>query len=276
MKSLITRTDNTMVPDSGELKIVLETEITRPLPPEKVDIHYPDFTTIIKIFDHFSIDRSFFIDDSLDIYKVLDQSIPLVEELTQKVLNSEINKDEIALFDNAYEYLSEEDIPEKSDVIIVFGSRTSLRPEKAAEIYKMGLSNKILVTGSKPIYDDAPKKSEAEKYYEILIDNGVLDKDILIEDEAISIIDNVRRSLNMLDRLEFDYKKIILINSPYTQRRGFVNFMKASPETVTFYRVNSGTSEPYRKENWYRQENTLKVIINEFVKMRACVVYNSA
>ncbi len=276
MNQPIKRTDNTSVPDSEELRIVLETEITRPLPPEKVDVHYPEFGTVIKIFDHFGVSSELFTDDAFDIFKVVDTSIPLLSELVGNILSKELNKQEIELFDNAYDYLTEEDIPEKSDVIIVFGSKTPFRPEKAAEIYKKGLCRKILVSGSRPIYETNTGRSEAEKYYEILVDNGVSDSDILIEDEAISVIDNVRRSLNMLDRLEFDYKKIILVNSPYTQRRGYVNFLKASPDDVTFFRVNSGCSEPYRKENWYKQENTLKVIINEFIKMRACVVYNSA
>lgn len=275
MDPAITRTDNTLVPDSDELRLVLDAEIKRPLPEEKNDVHYPDFETVINLFEHFGVSADIFIEEA-DIFKVVDKGRVLLDELVSKVLAKDLDEMQITLFDDAYDYLSEEDIPEKSNVILVFGSTTTLRPEKAAELYKKKLSEKILVTGSRPIYGDRKKKSEAERYYEILIDNGVSDSAILIEDEAISMIDNVRRSLDMMDRLELNYEKVILVNSPYSQRRGYVNFIKATPDSVQFYRVNSGTSDPYRKENWYKQGNTLKVVLNEFIKMRACVVYNSA
>lgn len=275
MYSPIKRTDNTEVPDSEELKLILAAEVKRDPPLEKEEVHYPEFKTIISLVSHFGSSTDIFTDDSLDIFKVVDQGRVLVEELVPKVLAKDLNDRDIAVFDSAYDYLSEEDIPEKSDVIIVFGSRSSFRPERAAELYKNKLSRKVLVTGARPIYGD-DHKTEAEKYYDVLMSNGVSDSDILIEDEAISMVDNVRRSLNMLDRIELNYNSLILVNSPYSQRRGWVMFKKLLLDTVKIFRVNSETSEIYKKNNWYKNDKALRIILNEFIKMRANVVYNSA
>jgi hypothetical protein len=76
--------------------------------------------------------------------------------------------------------------------------------------------------------------------------------------------------------MEIGYQSIILVNSSYTQRRGWAIIKKHLPDSVRLYRVNSGTGEQYTRENWYKQENTLRVVLNEFIKMRASVVYNTA
>lgn len=276
MNSPIKRTDNTLVPDSEELKVILEMEVTRSLPPEKEFIHYPNFKTIIALIERFGLPTEVFTDDSLDIYEVVDLGKDLTNRLANKVLKTLLTTEDIELFNNAYDYLSEEDIPEKSDLILVFGAKTPLRAKKAAEIYHKGLSNKILVSGSRPVYAKGDEELEADIYERILIAEGVKPKDIIKEDKAISLVDNVRRSLNLLDEIRFNYESLIVVNSPYTQRRGWVLLKKLLPDSLQISRVNCETGEPFKKENWFKQENTLKSILTEFIKMKASVAYNSA
>ncbi|MDX2776606.1 YdcF family protein [Streptomyces caniscabiei] len=119
-------------------------------------------------------------------------------------------------------------------------------------------------------------KPEAKRYKDILIALGVPAQAVITEDKSITIPDNVRHSLTLLKERQIHFDSITIVNSPYAQRRGWAILKKRLPQHVKVYRVNSDCADIYKKENWYKQEETLRVVLNEFVKMRASVVYNTA
>jgi len=216
MKKDIKRTDNKILPDTTELSKILKTEAEREVPVGKKGIHYPVFDTVIKLFSHYGLPTQIFTDDSLDIYQVHIKGRMLLDEIIAKILKKPMSDNEITLFNQAYDYLAEEDNPKKSDIIFVFGAKTPLRAEKAAELYHCGLGKRIMVSGGHPIYNQSRLPSEAKFYKEVLIKQEVPEDKIIVENKAITVPDNVYRSLNLLDKMGLDYKTIILINSPYT------------------------------------------------------------
>jgi uncharacterized SAM-binding protein YcdF (DUF218 family) len=269
------RKNNITLPETQELSEILSAEARRDPSTGKATIHYPKFDTIIALLKHYNISHELFTDDKLNVYQVIEQGKDFLDILVKKIL-SDRNPD-ISVFDTAYDYLSEEDEPKSSDIIIVFGAKTPLRAEKAVQLYKEGLSKTILISGGNPYYNlDKTKTSEAERYADIMQNLGVPADHILLEKQAITLPDNVWRSLNYFEENKIMPKSIILVNSPYSQRRGWAIFRKHTPDSVRLYRVNSETGEIYKKENWYKQEDTIRTILNEFVKLRASVVYNTA
>jgi uncharacterized SAM-binding protein YcdF (DUF218 family) len=179
------------------------------------------------------------------------------------------------LFDSAYEYLSEEDNLQASDFIFVFGAKTPLRAEKAAELYKKGLGENVVVSGGSPFYQP-DEEVGADRYRRILVENGVPQGQIISENRSITMPDNVRSSLNLLDNYGINPRSMILVNSPYAQRRGWSIMKKYLPGSVSLYRVNSDVDQELSKDQWYKQEKSLRVVLNEFIKMRAGVVSNTA
>ncbi len=273
----IKRTDNTLLPDSAELTKVLETEVDRPVPTNKIGVHYPEFTTVIDLFTHFGLDTGVFTDDSINIHQAVTIGRELLDKAVILMVETPPTQNSLRLFDAAYDYLAEEDDPKPSDIIFTFGAKTPLRAEKAVELYQEGLGRLVMASGGNPIYNsETDSQPEALRYRDIYIKGGVPEDTIILEDKAITVPDNVRRSLNLLDQLQVGFNSLILVNSPYSQRRGWAIFKKHLPDEIKLYRVNSSTGEPFQKENWYKQENTLRVVLNEFLKMRASVVYNTA
>jgi uncharacterized SAM-binding protein YcdF (DUF218 family) len=181
----------------------------------------------------------------------------------------------VTLLHAAYAYLSAQDPPAKSDLIFVFGSGTPYRALKAAELYHSAIAPLIMVSGRGPIYSHDPT-TEASRYRAILVENGVPKTAIITEDKAITIFDNVCRSLNILDERGLSPTHITLVNSPYSQRRGWAVFNKHVPMNVHLHRVNSDSSPAYAADQWYRQERTLRVVLSEFIKLRASEMYNTA
>jgi uncharacterized SAM-binding protein YcdF (DUF218 family) len=269
------RLDNSTLPDNNELSSILNTEATRTIPQANIKLHFPTFLLFEEVLKHFDVSTDILNDNNLDIHQVVSRGSSLLATLVPRIL-ADNSLQTIALLDKIYDYLSEQDTPRKSDILFVFGSRTPLRANKAAQIYHRQLVEKIVVSGGNPIYHSGDTETEAAQYREILTEAGVPGNAIITEENSITVPDNVRRSLNLLEQLSLLPRSIIVVNSPYAQRRGWAILKKHLTPDVAIYRVNSECADEYKRENWYKQEKTLRIVLNEFIKMRASVVYNTA
>lgn len=268
------RSDNYTLPNDNELSKILLTEDNREVPSENLDIHFPDFYSAKKLLHVLNVESNFFDDNHNDIHNAVNAGVLLLDKLVTTALAGQASALK-PYFDEVYDYLSEEDVPNKSDLIFIFGSKTPLRPLRAAELYHEHLADRVMVSGKHAIYAKE-KQTEASLYAHILRANGIANEYIIKEENSITVPDNVRSSLNLLDRKNIAVKSIILVNSPYSQRRGWTVFKKYLPSHIQIYRVNSDCATEYKKENWYKNEHTMRVVLNEFIKMKASVVYNSA
>lgn len=264
----------TQIPNSQELKEILSKEARRDIPIEKADAHFPDFSALIKVTESLGLDCDFLKTE----YSISDLDNPSVYESADAILNSiaeRIEEIDIELLNSLYDYLAEEDKLERADYIFVYGSKSTIRIEKAVELWKAGYAPKILISGSMPIYDQR-EKNEAETLKEYALQNGVPEENIILESESITLPDNVKRSLNMLDTTRKGITKLILVNSPFAQRRGWCHFMKFSDSSYQFIRANSNASEMFSRKGWYKNEDGIKIIINEYLKMKVSVILNTA
>jgi hypothetical protein len=269
------RNDKSILPEDTELTRILEKEAKRVVSPENLELHFPQYETAMRIFEHYGISTDIFVDPSLDIQQVVARGKQLLDQLVQKIEFNELSEEEVTLFNSAYDYLSEEDSPKMSDFIFVFGARTPLRAEKAAELYKKGLAKNVIVGGGSPFYQP-DEETGADRYRRILVENGIPHGQIISENKSITMPDNVRSSLNLLDNYGIQPRSMILVNSPYAQRRGWSIMRKYLPDSVSLYRVNSDVDQELSKDEWYKQEKSLRVVLNEFIKMRAGEVSNTA
>lgn len=264
-----------MLPDNNELSRILLAEEMRDIPAENLAMHFPDFLLFKKLLEYFQLSTDILDNNQLDIHQIVAEGSLLLDALIPKIL-TDPSEETKQILNDIYDYLSEEDAPKKSDVIFVFGSPTPFRAIKAAELYNQQLSPVIIVSGGNPIYTSNHTDTEAARYKEILIGSDIPESAIITEDASITIPDNVRRSLNLLERRSSLPKSLTLVNSPYAQRRGWAIMKKHLPQDTAIYRVNSECSQQYKKENWFKQEQTTRIILNEFIKMRASVAYNTA
>lgn len=109
------------------------------------------------------------------------------------------------------------------------------------------------------------------------IENGANEEDILIDPNAITIADNVRGGLNFLDNLKISYSSIILVTNWFAMRRSWSFMAKYTPSSCKLYRVTSDVNliGDYAKDTWYKNENGIKVVFNEFAKMKIGTLLNT-
>ena len=251
-------------------------EAKRALPKGKESIHYAEFSAAKKLLNTFKLSIDYFEQDltfvDLEKYDLITEVNNTGSILLRNIL---ANPQLIEIYNQVYDYLAEEDEHTQSDLLFVFGAKTASRAEKAIELYQQGLAPKIMFTGGSPFYAQK-EKSEATIYKEIALQAGLPEKDIITETKSITIPDNIRTSLNQLDAIQMKFKNITLINSPYAQRRGWAVFKKYTPNIINIYRVNCATAEKFSRDHWYRNEEGIKVIFNELVKLKLAVILNTA
>ncbi len=271
------RTDFTSLPTVAELKKIISQESQRLVQGSKKDIHYPDFRTIIQLLEHFQLPTTYFTSaltlESLEKNNYIDQVNSIGKALLTLL---PVHTENIELYNAMYDYLAEEEtrlIP--SDILFVFGAKTSARIEKAIELYHKKLGKKIWISGGHPFYQDTGE-AEADTFRKLAIHAGIPANDILTESASITIPDNIRSSLNLMDKMQLKPQSITIINSPYSQRRSFCVFKKHTPDTLLLQRANCKTGADYNRNNWFKNPNGIKVVFNEFVKLKLTVIFNDA
>lgn len=112
---------------------------------------------------------------------------------------------------------------DKSDVIIVLGSRDIGPLYRGVEAFKAGYSNKILLSGGVVCKNPNNSKlqTEAEYYKELAIAAGIPEKNILVENKSTNTGENLLFSKKVLEHAKIKYDTIILVQKPYMERRTF-------------------------------------------------------
>ena len=135
-----------------------------------------------------------------------------------------------ALLAPIWDFLARTDDPVPSDVIFVFGSRDLDVPRRAAELYGVGLSPRVLVTGRLgPMTEGVFDKPEALVFKDELISHGVLDRAIITEVRADNTLENVRFGMTALATAGQTPRSALLVAKGFVMRRCLATFARQYP-----------------------------------------------
>ncbi len=273
------RTNFTQLPQIQELLTIVSNESSRKVEAGKVfsNLNLLDFKPLIELLEYLKINYrpSLFLNPHYDFlvgHKELDLvKNNLVDELSKLSYQNLIDSKMIELLDSVYDYLATQDevFEKEYDIGFVFGSSTTMRIDKAIELYNQGTIKQIMISGCKPFYKDT-EGTEAEILREYAITKGVKSNDIIIETQALTTPDNVKRTLDLFEKNNFYPQSIVLITSPFNMRRAYTNWLKFLPSNYSpvIIRCNSGISHVYSKTQWYKTTTGLNVVLNEYFKNR--------
>jgi hypothetical protein len=275
------RTQSIQLPSYEELCNIVSFEANRKVLSKKENIHYTNLSCIIELLREFKLPTTFF-DSS---FKFIDFQNPrlfhevtsIFSDLVDNILEAQNDTNKKILFNKLYDYLSEDDMKQKVDIIFVFGSQTTFRTQKAINLYKDGYAPKILISGKCPFYKNSKDIiPEAKKLAEFAMENGIPENDLILEQESITLPDNIKRSLNILESKNIPHDSLILVNSPFSQRRGWAHFNKFSKDDNKLIRCNVDTiSHKYSKDGWYKNEDGANTIVKEFIALKMGEILNS-
>lgn len=157
-------------------------------------------------------------------------------------------------------YLSPQDILKKVDaIVVVSGGDNDARIEKGVQLYKEAWAPILMYSGAAAEGDI----SNAEAMRNISVKMGVPKKDIIIEEESKTTLENAQFSASIIENN--DYQSIILVTSPYHQRRTYELFKKELPKVEIINQ--SALDENWRKKGWWENNVGRFLTIGELGKI---------
>jgi len=158
-------------------------------------------------------------------------------------------------------YLSPQDNLQKADaIVVVSGGQTQSRAAKGIELFKQGYAPKIIFSGA--ALDDGPSNAFAMR--DLALSEGVSAKNILIDEKSQNTYENALNSKTIIDELQA--KKIILVTSPYHQRRANQTFEKVLGTNYEVIGV-SAYDDRWSKSQWWRRGFPLFISASELLKL---------
>jgi hypothetical protein len=264
------------LPSVRELAEIIEKEAKRPLAVGKEGLHFVDFGVVKEWLELLDLSSELF-DEGSSWEKVVAEGEKLKDKVVRRTLSKVAGGDKnlLGVLDQVADYLGKEDQPEESDLIFVFGAKSLVRIDKAVGLWKQGLAPVIFISGGSPNYDK--REPEALVFKERAMELGVPEEAIVVEPDSISYADNVRRSLNLMDELGIEYGKgIIQVTSWFGQQRAWSHMMKYVSMGTVVYRINAPVvSQGLSLGGWFNSDMGIKLVFNEFVKMRVGVILNT-
>jgi len=160
-------------------------------------------------------------------------------------------------------YLSPQDVLETADAIVVIsGGETETRTVRGIELYQDGYAPLIIFSGD-ALDPDSPSNASAMKQIAVR-DYDIPEDDIIIEEESASTYQN---AINLKPVFAAnDISSIILVTSPYHQRRSKLTFQYVmGPD---FKIINqSSTDEFWRKIAWWGNDRSVTLTLSELWKI---------
>jgi len=158
-------------------------------------------------------------------------------------------------------YLSPQSELTKVDAIVaISGGETSARAEEAIKLYQEGWATHLIFSGAA---QDPSSPSNAQAMATEAIAAGVPASAIQLDETSV---DTQQNAANVKTIVEADgYKSIILVTSPYHQRRAFILFHRALPQLVI---VNhSAPDQTWSRSRWWATSASRSLTISELQKV---------
>lgn len=159
-------------------------------------------------------------------------------------------------------YLSPQGTVAKADVIVaISGGETKARTKEAVKLYTDGWSDHIIFSGAAL---DPNSPSNAETMARTAIDLGVPASAITLDETAA----NTRQNAAGVAKVVRDqgYRSIILVTSPYHQRRADITFRRALGSGVGIIN-HSSYDQNWRRLHWWATSYSRNLTISEIQKV---------
>ncbi len=158
---------------------------------------------------------------------------------------------------------------EQANVIIVLGSYDMTVPKRAIELYKKGYAPIILFSGAYGLYTEGVfKKTEAETFADLAVEDGVPEKDILIEDQSTNTGENIKFSKRLLEEKNIKVGKCILVTKPYMERRAYATFKQHWPELEPMVTSPTGDMNEYLAVTGFDKRQVVNTIIGDTQRIK--------
>lgn len=161
-----------------------------------------------------------------------------------------------------------DELKEVDAIIAISGGDTTARAEQATKLYEEGWADEIIFSGAAL---DPLSPSNAQVMREFAEHSGIPDEVINIEESAQNTAQNASNSQEIVQ--EYDFDSIILVTSPYHQRRAYLEFRdKLGPDVEI---INYPVDSDNWSKTWWLTPSGWYTTASETVKTSITIIKNA-
>ncbi len=187
-----------------------------------------------------------------------------------------MHKDVDVFAKKIWDYMQLGHVPSSADLIFLLGNNDPRTALRAAELYKQGISERILISGKGTPNDYRNKsyqhsyESEAEAFAEVITDQGVPESALLLEKEAMNTGQNIEFGQKALVIEGLSPTSVVLVQKPYMERRTFATFMAQWQGDVPSIQVTSPqiAYDQYFDSEKYTKEYVVNVMVGDMQRIK--------
>ncbi len=153
--------------------------------------------------------------------------------------------------------------PQPADLAFVFGTRSLLPIEIAADLFRRGLTRYVVLTGGSR--SDLGGLIEALAHQKALLERDVLEEHIILDSEsANTTFSSVFALLKIAAKINIDsVTAVTAVAKWYHSRRCLMTLKPHLPEGVRYY-VASYEPEGRLRSEWYMHEDGVRRVLHEW------------
>lgn len=149
----------------------------------------------------------------------------------------------------------EADEPAESEVIVLLGGGDQGRVKKAADLYKEGYADEVLITAAEKDGSVSELKTVAGHY-------GIPEEALIVDNDATSTYTNAKNTMDVMDAEGFD--SAMVVTSDYHVERAEFIFDKVNDAN---HDINYIAAPSLSGENWMERDQSKDIWFSELTKM---------
>jgi uncharacterized SAM-binding protein YcdF (DUF218 family) len=168
----------------------------------------------------------------------------------------------VAAFFSLGFYLSPQGTLAKSDTIVaISGGDTTARTSEAVKLYDDGWASHVIFSGAAL---DPNSPSNAKTMALAAENQGVPASAIILDEAAVNTRQNAAGVAAIMSREKFT--SMILVTSPYHQRRADITFRRALGPSITIIN-HSSFDQAWRRSDWWATPYSRNLTLSELQKV---------
>ena len=168
-----------------------------------------------------------------------------------------------------------EDTGESADCIIVLGSvkATKYRVPVAVDAYKAGRARKIMLCGGALRDFSVGKCSEAEHMYNAVLELGISEENVILENSSQNTVENILYALVELQRTFWlnRVRRVLLVTTSYHMRRSLAIARYLFPTHIAIVPCPANDNNT-RRDNWMNTAVGVERAKGEAMNIIRCVI----
>jgi uncharacterized SAM-binding protein YcdF (DUF218 family) len=148
------------------------------------------------------------------------------------------------------EFLFLRDEPQSVDICLVLGSRYAETMDPAIDLWRRGLTPRILITGHGP---NENQRKEADLFHAYALAQGVPPDVLMIEREARHTRDNFELAALLIEDWS-SISRVAIVGKPYHMRRAKMTAERFWPAEIDYVMLPSNLPQDLKPDDWHTGE----------------------